>query len=215
MSEITGVEGVAVERMTQTGYLVLADISGFTSFVAQTELEHANTALSYLLETVVKQLDQSLVIAKLEGDAVFAYVADVGLPNREPLLDLIDKTYFAFRKKAADLFLMATCPCKACRAIPTLDLKFIVHYGDFILQRVAGIQDLLGTDVNVVHRLLKNHVAESTGWKGYALITERGLGQLRADRRAFLQQTESYEHLGEVQTHLRDMHMRYEAMNSL
>ena len=40
-----------MERKTQTGYLVLADISGYTSYVAQTEIEHADMALSYLLET--------------------------------------------------------------------------------------------------------------------------------------------------------------------
>ena len=34
-----------MERNTQTGYLVLADISGYTSFVAQTEIEHASSLL--------------------------------------------------------------------------------------------------------------------------------------------------------------------------
>ena len=38
-----------MERKTQTGYLLLADISGYTSFVAQTEIEHADMALSFLL----------------------------------------------------------------------------------------------------------------------------------------------------------------------
>jgi len=39
-----------MERKTQTGYLVLADISGYTSFVAKTEIEHADFALSVLLD---------------------------------------------------------------------------------------------------------------------------------------------------------------------
>ncbi len=43
-----------MERKTQKGYLVLADISGYTSFVPQTEIEHADIALSYLLETIVE-----------------------------------------------------------------------------------------------------------------------------------------------------------------
>jgi len=50
-----------VERKTQTGYLVLADISGYTSFVAQTEIEHAGMALSYLLETIVEKMDGTLL----------------------------------------------------------------------------------------------------------------------------------------------------------
>ena len=36
----------------ESGYLLLADISGYTAFLAQTELEHANEILSDLLETV-------------------------------------------------------------------------------------------------------------------------------------------------------------------
>src|SRR5215211_448411 len=49
-----------MERKTQTGYLVLADISGYTSFVAQTEIEHADMALSFLLETIVDLLQKSV-----------------------------------------------------------------------------------------------------------------------------------------------------------
>jgi hypothetical protein len=125
---------------------------------------------------------------------------------------LIDQTYLAFRDKAVALYGDATCPCRACQALPTLDLKFIVHHGDYIIQQVAGIRDLLGTDVNLLHRLAKNRVSESTGWKGYALFTNQGLARLQTEKASFLQQTESYEHLGEVQTYIRDMHVRYEAM---
>src|SRR5512134_185145 len=137
-----------MERKTQTGYLVLADISGYTSFVAQTEIEHADIALSYLLETIVEKLSNVLIISKLEGDAVFAYVEDSKLQEGKSLLELIDNTYLAFRDRALTLFKGSTCPCRACQALPTLDLKFMVHHGEFIIQQVAGIKDLMGTDVN-------------------------------------------------------------------
>ena len=203
-----------MERKTQTGYLILADISGYTSFVAQTEIEHADMALSFLLETIIEKLSSLLTISKLEGDAVFAYVEESRLEEAQSLLELIDQTYVAFRDKALNLYAHATCPCRACQALPTLDLKFMVHHGEFIVQQVAGIQDLMGTDVNLIHRLLKNRVSESTGWKGYALITNQGLERMQADKTAFVQQTESYEHLGKVETYVMDMHARYEEMKS-
>ncbi|HLO17313.1 MAG TPA: DUF2652 domain-containing protein, partial [Anaerolineales bacterium] len=153
-----------MERKTQTGYLVLADISGYTSFVAQTEIEHADIALSYLLETIVEQLSDLLSITQLEGDAVFAYVEESQLEEAKSLLELIDQTYLAFRDKALALYDQSTCPCKACQALPTLDLKFLVHHGEFLIQQVAGTKHLLGTDVNLIHRLAKNHVSESMGW---------------------------------------------------
>ncbi|HEX9840882.1 MAG TPA: DUF2652 domain-containing protein [Anaerolineales bacterium] len=203
-----------MERKTQTGYLVLADISGYTSFVAQTEIEHADIALSSLLETIVEKLSGLLIICQLECDAVFAYLEESKLQEGKSLLELIDHTYLAFRDKAEVLYRQATCACKACLAIPTLDLKFMVHHGDFIIQQVAGTKDLMGTDVNLIHRLSKNHVSESTGWKGYALFTNQGLEHMQTDKATFVQQTESYEHLGEVETYVMDMHVRYEEMKS-
>ena len=203
-----------MERKTQTGYLVLADISGYTSFVAQTEIEHAGMALSYLLETIVEKLDDLLVIAKLEGDAVFAYIEESRLEDCKLLLNLIDETYQAFRDKALSLFEQATCPCKACIALPTLDLKFVLHHGDFVLQQVAGIRDLLGTDVNLIHRLLKNGVAESTGWKGYAVFTDPALQHMQCNRDIFFKRNESYEHLGDVDIYCMDMHTRYDEMKN-
>jgi hypothetical protein len=207
-------EELVLERKTQNGFLVLADISGYTSYVAQTELEHADLAISCLLEAIVKRLGRYLTISKLEGDAVFAYVEDGKIPPGKTLLDLVDDTYMAFRMEANKLYSKSTCPCRACQAIPTLDLKFIVHYGDFLIQQVAGIRDLLGTDVNLVHRLLKNHVADATGWRGYALFTGQGLERIQVDRTPFVHQAESYEHLGEVETYLMDLHVRYGQMKS-
>ena len=203
-----------MERKTQTGYMVLADISGYTSFVAQTEIEHADMALSFLLETIIEKLSSLLTISKLEGDAVFAYVEESKVQEAKLLLELIDRTYLAFRDKALSLFKGSTCPCRACQALPTLDLKFMVHHGDFIIQQVAGIKDLLGTDVNLVHRLLKNRVTESTGWRGYALFTDTVLERMQLDREHLFRRCESYEHLGDVNIYCMDMHARYEELKA-
>jgi hypothetical protein len=206
---------VEMEQKAQKGYLVLADISGYTFFLANTELEHANIALSYLLEAIIEKMGDILTIVKLEGDAVFAFIEEENLRDGRSLLGLIDQTYLAFRDKAFHLHQGATCACKACQAIPSLDLKFMVHYGDFIVQRVAGIRELVGSDVNLVHRLLKNNVAQSTGLKGYALVTQQGMDNLRMDKAEFIKQSESYEHLGEVQIFVLDMHARYTGLKAV
>jgi len=201
-----------MERKTQTGFLVLADISGYTSFVAKTEIDHAENVISPLLETIIEKLNDVLTIVKLEGDAVFAYVPDDKVSTCEAMLELLDNTYLIFRESANDMYEHATCPCRACKAIPMLDLKFFVHHGEYVLQRVAGITDLLGNDVTLIHRLAKNRVTESTGWNGYVLFTGNCLERLQADKKPFIQQAETYEHLGDVQTYVMDMHVRYEAI---
>jgi uncharacterized protein YndB with AHSA1/START domain len=63
-----------------------------------------------------------------------------------------------------------------------------------------------------VHRLLKNHIAETTGWRAYALFTEKGLGRMSLKPEALRAhtQTEAYEHLGEVETHTLNLHERYQ-----
>ena len=198
-----------MERKTQTGFLFLADITGYTFFLASTELEHANIALGFLLETLIEKLSGKLKIAKLEGDAVFAYVEDGPIHDCDEMMALVDDTYSAFRDQAIDLNLHRTCSCRACLAIPDLDLKFMVHHGDYIVQQVAGITDLLGSDVNLVHRLLKNKVTESTGWRGYALFTQPVMESLNGNKAEYVQQCETYEHLGEVDTFVVNMHPRY------
>ncbi len=201
-----------MERKTQTGYLVLADISGYTSFIAKTEIEHAEKAISILLETIIEKLDDMLTIVKLEGDAVFAYVAEEQMSNCSVMLELLDNTYLIFRDSAKALHEQATCPCKACQAIPTLDLKFFVHHGEYIIQQVAGIKDLLGNAVTLIHRLSKNNVSKSTGWNGYVLFTGNCLERMQADKKPFIQQAETYEHLGDVETYVMDMRVRYDEM---
>ncbi len=198
--------------LTQHGYLVIADISGYTSFVAGTELEHAHEILTDLLETVCQPIQSLLTIHKLEGDAVFAYAPESKIQRGETLLELIESTYSAFRDRQASIKRATTCTCKACSNIPSLDLKFIAHHGDYVLQSVANITEMVGSDVNLVHRLLKNGVAEATHWRAYALFTEKSLEHLDVQLEHAHVRPEAYEHLGEVITHSIDLHARYTEM---
>lgn len=198
-----------MNKQTQHGYLLLADISGYTSYLAGVELSHAHEILSELLELIVERFKPYLTIVKLEGDAVFAHIPKRKVLRDETLLVLLESTYLAFRDRVEGIHRRTTCQCNACKAIPTLDLKFILHFGEYIIQNVSGITELVGSDVNLVHRLLKNHVSEATGWKAYALFTKAGLTQMNVKLENLHEQVESYQHLGEVKTYSLDLHARY------
>jgi class 3 adenylate cyclase len=205
---------IELAAQTEHGYLVLADISGFTSYLAGVELEHANDILSDLMEAIVAGFETLLSIAKLEGDAVFAYVSEARVPRGETLVELLESTYVAFCDRRDAVRRRTTCRCNACRFIPQLELKFMAHYGDYVLQRVMGRTELLGSDVNLAHRLLKNHVAEATGWRAYALFSAQCLSRLGlppADMGAH-EQVESFDALGEVTTYSVDLRPRYAAL---
>lgn len=198
-----------MNTIPQHGYLLIADISGYTSFVARTELEHSHEILSDLLGVVCEQIEALLTIHKLEGDAVFAYAAEAKIPRGETLLELIEATYVSFRDKQVSMKRATTCTCNACLNIPSLDLKFITHHGEYILQQVRDIREMVGSDVNLVHRLLKNSVTEATGWHAYMLFTEACLEHMHMQLEDAHQQTETYEHLTEVRTYSLDLHKRY------
>ncbi|HXD09016.1 MAG TPA: DUF2652 domain-containing protein [Anaerolineales bacterium] len=197
---------------TQHGHLLLADIAGYTSYVAATELTHSQEILTELLELIIERFKPLMTISKIEGDAIFAYAPELKIPRGETILELIEATYVAFRGRRDAVHRRTTCTCNACRNIPNLDLKFIAHHGEYFVQSIAGTKELVGSDVNLIHRLLKNHVIESTGWHAYALFTEQSLSHLEAQPAGLFEQRERYEHLGEVRTLSMDLHARYQEL---
>ena len=201
-----------MNKETQHGYLVLADISGYTSYLVGTELDHARDVLAELLELLVQHFEPTLNIAKLEGDAVFAYVPKTKITRDETLLEMMEATYLAFRDRVESIRRRTTCQCNACKLIPNLDLKFITHFGEYILQRVSGTTELVGSDVNLAHRLLKNRVKEATGWNAYVLFTQAALTQINMALENLHEQIEAYEHLGEIKTYSLDLHARYKEL---
>ncbi|HLA07000.1 MAG TPA: DUF2652 domain-containing protein [Anaerolineales bacterium] len=195
---------------TQHGFLILADISGYTSFVAKTELEHSHEILTELLELLMEKFQPLMTISKLEGDAVFAYAGENIFTRGETLLEFMESVYVAFRDRQISMRRKTTCTCNACRNIPSLDLKFIAHFGDYIVQTIGNVRELVGSDVNLIHRLSKNHVREATGWRAYMMFTEQCLNRLKLMLEDTHVQTEAYEHLGEIKTHNVDLHKRYQ-----
>lgn len=197
---------------TQHGHLLLADISGYTSYVATTELTHSQEILTELLECIIEHVKPVLTVSKIEGDAVFAYAPETALPRGESLLELIESTYVAFRLRRDATHRRTTCTCNACRNIPNLDLKFITHHGEYFVQSISGAKELVGSDVNLIHRLTKNRLAEKTGWRAYAMFTEQGLSHFAAPLEGLIEQTESIEYLGEVRTFSLDLHLRFKEL---
>ena len=151
---------------------LIADISGYTGYLADVELDHAQDILADLIGAVVTALRPNFRLAKLEGDAAFTFTTAEKVDG-SMLLDTIERCYFGFRRRRRDVRQATSCECNACARIPDLDLKFVVHHGPAILQKVAGRQELLGSDVIVAHRLLKNEVVERLGMSAYALISQQ------------------------------------------
>jgi len=190
---------------------LIADISGYTGYLADVELDHAQDILADLIGAVVTALRPNFRLAKLEGDAAFTFATAERIDG-SMLLDTIERCYFGFRRRRRDVRQATSCECNACTRIPDLDLKFVVHHGAAILQTVAGRQELLGSDVIIVHRLLKNDVVEKLGIGAYALISQKCIDASDIDPAALgmRQHTETYDRIGDVPAWAHDLGRRWQ-----
>jgi hypothetical protein len=200
--------------MTQQGFLIISDITGYSKYLHESELEHARDSLTALLNLLIEHTQSPLVLSKLEGDAVFSYAPLGGFLQGQSLLDMIESTYASFRKALDLMVLNTTCTCNACRNLPNLDLKFFVHFGSYMTQKLGNFTELVGNDVNLVHRLAKNHIKEKTGFKAYAAFTQSVMDALGlADfQNSLTPHRETFADVGEVQMYVHDMHKVWERL---
>ncbi len=192
---------------TQEGYLLIADITGYTMYLSQSELDHAQEILSALLELLLDHTRPPLIVSRTAGDAVISYGLADHFVQGQTFVEMIENTYIAYRRAIEQMVHNNNCQCRACRNIASLDLKFFVHYGAFALQHITDHEELVGSDVNLIHRLLKNHVTEQAGLRAYTLYTGAALRQLGIEdmRAVLIPHSETYDYLGEVQVWLQDM----------
>lgn len=197
------------------GTLLLADISGYTAFLRAVGLAHgeemgrtgvvppAYPLMATLLDGVVQRLIPPFTLSKTEGDAVFAFAgADDLAIHGQQVLDFIDACYGEFRGQIAAAEEARTCGCSACALGIDLDLKFILHAGTYVVHPIAGREELLGPDVNAVHRLLKNHAADAVGSGAYALFTAAAAVQLQLPLGLATSVTDTYEHLEPIESYV-------------
>jgi uncharacterized protein YndB with AHSA1/START domain len=196
----------------EVGFLVIADLTGYTAYLSESEIEHAPAIAGDLLETIVGRLEPPFRLAKFEGDAAFLFVED-GRADGSLLLDAIEASYLAFRRRLRSIDQATTCDCNSCRLAPRLDLKVFIHHGAFVWSRIAGRDELAGSDVIVVHRLLKGTGATEARANGFALFTAAAVGALGLDPDALGLKlgAESIEHLGRVETFTLDLEARWQA----
>ncbi|HUG32827.1 MAG TPA: DUF2652 domain-containing protein [Acidimicrobiia bacterium] len=177
-------------------------------------MEHAQDVLAYLLETLVATLQPVFTLSKLEGDACFAY-AEVGRVNPTLILDTVEAGYFSFRRRLRDIEHVTTCECNACVLIPSLDLKYFVHHGTYVARRIAGTEELTGSDVVLVHRLMKGEAGSAVENAAYAVYTHTTLDVfgMDADLLEFVSFTENLADVGEVEVAVEDLTKRWRFEN--
>ncbi len=190
-------------------YLLIADISGYTGFMAGVEVAHgvdfsagvpaAYSILGALLASVIEGLEPDFAVVKLEGDAVFAAAPAARLDGQgERVFDQVTSMYRGFVDSRTRAIPSSDHVCTACPAVAHLDLKVVLHRGHTVRQTVGAGSDLLGPAVTVAHRLLKNTIRERIGFRPYLFLTGAAATALGVPT-VGLAHREEYQDVGRIQ----------------
>lgn len=176
---------------------LIADIGGYTRFLRDQSLEHAQGVVAKLLEAILDAAPPFLV-EKLEGDAVFLHLgwpSGSGDPGLMATVRGMRDGFLAAQRRVIDA---RRCACDGCMQADHLTLKFVTHAGEAARQKVGPFMELAGIDVVLVHRMLKNDVPR----REYVLGSERVLPLLGS---AAARLDHDFESLGRTATWFVDL----------
>ena len=182
--------------------LLIADIGGYTDYMRahRMSLAHAEVNTARLLEAVIDAAD-GFELIEIEGDAAFLSRQANGDATVRAMTDAVVAMHRAFhherRYVAANL-----CPCDGCTQTENLKLKFVAHVGEVATQTIRDRTKLVGLDVILVHRLLKNSVTAPE----YVLCSEELYLAGGASLPERMQEAaQELEGIGPVRTYFADM----------
>lgn len=178
----------------------IPDISGFTRFMSDTNIELSAKVIPALLNEIIYANEIGLKVSEIEGDAIL-FFRKGELPAFRDLINQC-KSFFTQFYQQLDILSKKYSEEHGIDCVPALGLKIILHFGDNVESVQIGNRiKLMGEDVIVAHRLLKNDIEEDE----YLLISESLLNQYKDEviERNFgwgeLQgEEERYKHLGEI-----------------
>jgi hypothetical protein len=149
--------------MENEGLLFIPDISGYTKFINETEIEHSRFIIQELLEILVNSNTLNLSISEIEGDAILFYRFGKA-PAIEEMYLQVETMFRNFHAQLKRYEQRRICPCSACKSAQSLSLKIISHRGEFSTYSVKDFSKLIGKDVIKVHQLLKNDIPLHEYW---------------------------------------------------
>jgi hypothetical protein len=183
--------------------LVIADIGGYTQYMKMHRigLAHAEANTARLLEAVIDAVPH-LDLIEIEGDAAFLVDRRPGDGAADAVMQAAQAMHRSFHREQAKMIAANLCSCAGCIAAGELRLKCIGHVGDVAEQTIRDRTKLVGVDVILAHRLLKNAVPVEE----YVLLSEELYGSSEDELRSRASSVEQdLEGLGQVRAYFVDL----------
>jgi len=187
--------------MEDQALIFIPDISGFTKFVTKCEINHTNHIISNLINIILDSNPLELKVSEIEGDAVLFYFKGMP-PKKEEIIQQSKRMFIDFHTNLKAMERNFFCKCGSCTTASNLTLKFIVHYGVCKEVPIHNSTKLIGSDVILAHKLLKNNIPE----REYILLSEKYLKSqqskliIEEDWVDIKSNIENFENFGEIRT---------------
>lgn len=175
---------------------IFPDISHYTRFMTGNEFAfaHAQYIVFSLINAIIRGATKSVELSKLEGDAALFFI-DANRLTPSDIRETVFDIFRAFFGEQDRLLAENICTCKACKSIEMLDLKIFVHRGKAARFEFRGSTDHFGTDVIILHRMMKNSVSQHR----YVMVTETASSSINLEGIAeTFEISENIEHVGNV-----------------
>ena len=184
----------------QGAFFCVPDITGFTKFIATSDLSFSSSFIPGLLRRLVNANIINLNVGEIEGDAIFFYRTG-RLPSVSMVAKQCSRLFQTFHNYLKSV--EKDDPENFARHLADgqMGLKIIIHYGEIMAANIKGRTKLIGQNVIIAHKLLKNGIKEGE----YILMTEDYLSKVKGkDIRQWFpwgdvkEGSETYEYLGEI-----------------
>ncbi|GJM30201.1 MAG: hypothetical protein DHS20C17_28360 [Cyclobacteriaceae bacterium] len=184
----------------QPALICIPDIKGFTEFMSDTKLELSAKVIPALLNDIIYTNSIGLKVSEIEGDAILFYLCGPP-PALEDLVKQCYDFYTQFYEKVRILNRKHEHHPDSDNIPDILGLKIIMHYGKIGVNQIGKRIKLIGEDVIIAHRLLKNSIP----LEEYLLISDQLMEQcqLNSKLETLLDEpvtrgSDDYEHIGVI-----------------
>lgn len=184
----------------QYAFFCVPDITGFTKFIATSDLSFSSIFIPALLRRLVNSNILKMKVGEIEGDAIFFYKTG-RLPSIRKVAEQCSLLFQTFHNYLQSVEKEDPANYEKYFSEGKMGLKIVIHYGEIVAANIKGRTKLIGQNVIIAHKLLKNSIQAGE----YVLLTHDYIDKLKnKDIKPWFpwgnveEGSETYEYLGEI-----------------
>ncbi len=73
-------------------------------------------------------------------------------------MEALENLYFVFADALRQMIYNTTCTCRACQNMSKLDLKMVIHYGEYVIQKLGDREELSALMPSILDKAFKGEL---------------------------------------------------------